>query len=168
MKITSPDSAARWPNILILSDLLFSLPISICGAEQPFYMLNVWRSRMERMEKRIDSVGFIQCSPDPCIYMYVCVTDGLCIIALYVDNLIIARKTDKEMKHVKELLQSQFKMTDIEELHYSVRIAITHRFGKFIELQQKQYMYIIMVIEKYNMGDAKVVSTPADPNVRTV
>ena len=58
------------------------------------------------------------------------------IIALYVDDLIIATKADKEMKHVKELLQSQFKMTDMGELHYCLGIAITHRFGESIELHQ--------------------------------
>ena len=108
------------------------------------------------------TIGFTQSTADPCIYVHV--GDGLSIIALYVDDLIIASKTDKEMKHVKELLQSQFKMTDMGELHYCLGIAIIHRFGESIELQQKHY--ILKMIEKYNMGDAKVVSTPADPNVR--
>lgn len=55
-------------------------------------------------------------------------------------------------------------MTDMGELHYCLGIAITHRFGESIENQQKHY--ILKMIEKYNVGDAKVVSTPADPNVR--
>lgn len=41
---TSPDSS-RWPNILILSELLFSLPISTSRVEQLFSLLKVIKTK---------------------------------------------------------------------------------------------------------------------------
>ena len=54
------------------------------------------------------SIGFTQSSADPC--MYVRDTSSLTIVAAYVDDLIIAKKTEEEMQEVKQQLQSQFKM----------------------------------------------------------
>ena len=54
------------------------------------------------------SIGFTQSSADPC--MYVRDTSSLTIVAAYVNDLIIAKKTEEEMQEVKQQLQSQFKM----------------------------------------------------------
>ena len=40
------------------------------------------------------------------------------------DHLIIATKTEKDMQQVNKLLQSQFKMKDMGELHYCLEITI--------------------------------------------
>ena len=40
------------------------------------------------------------------------------------DHLIIATKTEKDMQQVNKLLQSQFKMKDMGELHYCLGITI--------------------------------------------
>ena len=110
----------------------------------------------------LTSVGFVQSSADPCVY----VQSGNCpiVVAAYVDDLIIATKTEKEMQQVKQLLQSRFMMTDMGELHYCLGIAIIYTVGESIELHQKQY--IEKTLKKYHLEDVKPVSTPADPNVR--
>ena len=112
------------------------------------------------------SVEFKQSSADPCIYVRETGTlCTLCIVAVYVDDLIIATKTDEEMQQVKQLLQSQFKMKDMGELHYCLGISIKQdKAGKTLEMHQKQYL--LKMLEKYNLQDAKPVSTPADSNVR--
>lgn len=81
------------------------------------------------------------------------------------DDLIIATKTNEEMLEVKQLLQSQFKMKDLGELHYCLGIAINYdRSNGTIRLHQKQY--ILRLLEKYRLMSAKRASTPADPNVK--
>ena len=81
------------------------------------------------------------------------------------DDLIIATKTEGEMQLVKEVLHSRFKMKDMGKLHYCLGITIRQDdTEKKIEIQQKQY--ILRMLEKYGLQDAKPVSTPADPNVR--
>ena len=109
------------------------------------------------------SVGFTQSSADPCIYVRD--TSSLTIVAAYVDDLIIANKTEKEMQEVKQQLQCQFRMKDMGELHYCLGITISHdQTNMTIEMHQKQY--ILKMLKKYNLTDAKSVSTPADPNVK--
>ena len=81
------------------------------------------------------------------------------------DDLIIATKTEKDMQQVKKLLQSQFKMKDMGELHYCLGITIKQdKADKTVEIQKKQY--IIRILEKYGLQDSKPVSTPADPNAK--
>ena len=92
-------------------------------------------------------------------------TSSLTIVAAYVDDLIIANKTEKEMQEVKQQLQCQFRMKDMGELHYCLGITISHdQTNMTIEMHQKQY--ILKMLKKYNLTDAKSVSTPADPNVK--
>ena len=54
------------------------------------------------------SLGCTQSSADPCIYMRD--SNSPTIVAAYVDDLIIA---DEEMQEVKQQLQSQFKMKEV-------------------------------------------------------
>ena len=109
------------------------------------------------------SLGFTQSSADPCIYVRD--SRSLTIVAAYVDDLIIATKTDEEMQDVQQQLQSRFKMKDLGKLHYCLGITINHdQTNNVIEMHQKQY--ILKMLEKYGLLDAKSVSTPADPNVK--
>ena len=83
------------------------------------------------------SVGFNQSAADPCIY----IRDGnsISVVAVYVDYLIIATKTVEEIETLKQLLQSQFKMKDMGELHSCLGITITHdQENGSIEMHQKQ------------------------------
>ena len=93
------------------------------------------------------SSEFKQSEADPCIYI-----QDTTIVAVYVDDLIIATKTEGEMQLVKELLHSQFKMKDMGELHYYLGITIRQdKNEKTVEIQQKQY--ILRMLEKYGLQD---------------
>ena len=106
------------------------------------------------------SIGYHQSTADPCIYVR-----DTCIVAVYVDDLIIAMKTPEEIQEVKQLLNSQFQMKDMGELHYCLGITIERdKTEKSIRLHQKQYIPIMM--RKFKLEDAKPMSTPADPNVK--
>ena len=62
----------------------------------------------------------IQSNADPCIYVRG--TNMLSIVAVYVDDLINATKTNEEMQEVKQMLPSQFEMKDMGELHYCLGV----------------------------------------------
>ena len=136
--------------------LVCKLKRSLYGLKQSSRCWNVVLSRF------MESIGYSQSSADPCIFVRK--ADTLSIVAVYVDDLIIATETEEEMKQVKELFQSQFMMKDLGELHYCLGITINQRHGEFIELHQKQY--ILDMLKKYKLMDAKPASTPADPNVK--
>ena len=77
----------------------------LCKLKKSLYGLkkspHCWNKVLTEFMK---SVGFEQISADPCIYVRD--TYALSIIAVYVDDLIIAAKTEEEMRQVKQLLQS--------------------------------------------------------------
>ena len=106
------------------------------------------------------SNGFLQSDADSCIYIQD--TDTLSIVAVYADDLIIATKTNEEMQEVKQMLQSQFEMKELYELHYCLGVNIRqNKADRAVEIHQKQY--ILRMLEKYGL---KPVTTLADLNVK--
>eukprot|EP00794_Sanderia_malayensis_P020840 gene20840-22883_t len=61
-------------------------------------------------------MGFEQTSSDPCIYT---ASGGeLFLIAVYVDDIILAGRSDKRMKEVKDAIAEKFTVKDLGELHH--------------------------------------------------
>ena len=88
------------------------------------------------------------------------------IIAVYIDDLILITATVKEMQKVKESLAIQFKMTDMGKLHYCLGLGVTvmqDESKRCLWLHQEQY--ILRLLEKYGMTEAKICLTPADTSV---
>ena len=108
-------------------------------------------------------IHFKQSTADPCVYIRRGETTT--IVAVYVDDLIIMTKTMEEMEEVKESLAARFKMKDMGKLHYCLGISIQHdERKKCLWIHQRQY--ILNMIKKYGLSEAKQVSTPADVNVK--
>ena len=89
----------------------------------------------------------------------------MAIIAVYVDDLIVMTKTLEEMQQIKKSLASHFQMKDMGKLHYCLGIHVEQNEQKqCLWIHQKQY--ILNMLEKYSLSEAKIVSTPADINVK--
>ena len=69
------------------------------------------------------------------------------------------------MQQLKDDLSSHFKMKDLGELHYCLGISVNlDENTKTVHLNQSHYL--LKILEKYGLTEAKTVSTPADPNVK--
>ena len=89
----------------------------------------------------------------------------MAIIAVYVDDLIVIIKTGEEMKQIKKSLASHLQMNDMGKLHYCLGIHVEQdEQQQCLWIHQKQY--ICNMLEKYSLSEAKVISTPADINVK--
>ena len=107
-------------------------------------------------------LGFTQGAADPCVFTRK-KNDSLMLIAVYVDDVILAAKTAEEMSSIKELLQSKFKMKDIGKLHFILGINVV--LGKeSVSLHQSSY--IENMLTRFGMADSNPVATPADTNVK--
>ena len=87
------------------------------------------------------------------------------VIAVYVDDLLVLAKTEGDMKSVKSCLASHFKMKDLGELHYCLGVSV--EWGEdhsYLWLHQKRF--VLNLIKKHGLQDAKVASTPVDINVK--
>ena len=91
-------------------NLVCKLKHSIYGLKQP---PRCWNATLER---QLRHMGFIQLTRDPCIYR---ASEGEAfIIGVYVDDIILAGKSEKKMAYIKKALSDKFEMKDLGELHY--------------------------------------------------
>ena len=117
----------------------------------------------EKLCEHLKSLGFKESAADPCVFIRQ--KEELQIIAVYVDDLILLAKTSEEMQQLKDDLSHQFKMKDLGKLHYCLGISMNlDESTKTIRLNQS--CYLLKILEKYGLTEAKTVSTPADPNVK--
>ena len=85
-------------------DLVCKLKRSIYGLKQS---PRCWNAALDHKLKQMD---FVQAKGDPCLYM---AAEGeMFIIAVYVDDIVLAGKGDQRMTEVKQALAHQFQVID--------------------------------------------------------
>ena len=111
------------------------------------------------LDQHLKKLGFVQSVSDPCIYV---ASEGeMFMIAVHVDDLVLAAKSDKRIGNVKKALGLKFEVKDMGELHHFLGTKV---------LQNKQNgdvwigqpAYAQKVLLKFNMENAKAVDTPVD------
>ena len=114
--------------------------------------------------EHLESTHFRQSTADPCVFIRTEET-GVTIVAVYVDDLIIITKTPERMEEVKSNLAAKFKMKDLGKLHYCLGITIEQdNKRKCLWLHQRQY--ILEMLRRYGLSQAKLATTPADISVK--
>jgi hypothetical protein len=72
----------------------------------------------------------------------------------------LAAKDISELLAVKQALHARYDMSDLGELHWCLGMEITRDLeGRSISVSQKDYL--VMVLNRFGMGDCKPISTPA-------
>ena len=77
-------------------------------------------------------MGFKQSTSDPCIYTSKTKLDGLFILAVYVDDILLAGKSQQKLAQVKADLRKRFQLKDMDELHYFLGVVYSNapmRYG---------------------------------------
>ena len=110
------------------------------------------------------SHGFKRSEFDSCVYIKF--VDGSPIyLLLYVDDMLIAAKSKKEITTLKKLLSSEFEMKNLGAAKKILGMKITRdRNSGLLFLSQQSY--IKKVLHRFNMHDAKSVSTPIAPHFK--
>ncbi len=102
-------------------------------------------------------MGFVQTSSDPCLY--ISSKEELFIIAIYVDDILLATKSKKRMENVKSMLAAQFEVKDLGDSQYLLGVSIIQNHTeKSVWIGQPTYT--LNVLEKFGLKDAKSVATP--------
>ena len=87
------------------------------------------------------------------------------IIALYVDDTIIASNDINTLKEEKLNLSQRFEMDDRGELHYLLGMCVKRdRKKKILTVDQRQSL--MSVLDRFGMKDCKSVSTPMEKGGR--
>ena len=117
----------------------------------------VWHGTLH---KHLSDCGFKPSDSDPCIYIK---TDEegvpVCVVAVFVDDLLIASGTLRAIQAVKDQFKNRFRMTDMGTLEWYLGMRITrHMDGT--ELWLTQDLYTTNVLKKYGMTNCNPVQTP--------
>ncbi|XP_015165801.1 uncharacterized protein [Solanum tuberosum] len=89
--------------------------------------------------------------------------EGIIIILVYVDDMLITGSSLKLIEDTKRALQQAFKMKDLGELKYFLGIEFTRSTVGILMHQRK---YALELISEVGMTAAKPAGTPIDINVK--
>ena len=116
------------------------------------------------LDKFMISMLFTRITADACV----CIRKsdkGAVIIAVYVDDLIIAGSSLRLVESVKSAFHRRYKMKDMGVLEYVLGVRVDQQPDKNI-IQLSQKTYILDMLTKYDVKDARAVDTPMSSNVR--
>ncbi|UYV66573.1 hypothetical protein LAZ67_4002149, partial [Cordylochernes scorpioides] len=136
-------------------------PEKVCRLKKAIYGLKqagiVWH---EKLDTELKNLGLKQLQSDNCVYIKH--DEGILLVAIYVDDLIIAAEREDTLKSFKESMKRLFKIKDLGGINCCLGIRIQMKEDGSISIDQERY--IEELLAKYRMKEAKPISTPMDSN----
>lgn len=118
----------------------------------------------EKIDEFLLSIGFKHSLSDPNLYI-MNEKDGFAVLALYVDDLVLAATNRKLMDKIKVALIERFKMKNLGDLSYCLRVQVLRdRSAGIIMLHQSKY--ITEILQRFNLFEAKPLSTPMATDIK--
>ena len=134
-------------------DLVCKLDKSMYGTKQA---PRCWNKKIHAV--LADELSFVRSDGDPCLYVKQA-EEGIMMIALYVDDLLIATKKKTQSTWIKSMLNDRFKMKDLGEAKVCLGLEINRdREQRKLWLTQQSYME--KILERFGMSASKPAPTP--------
>jgi hypothetical protein len=138
-----------------------SHPNYVCRLRKTLYGLKqALRAWHDKIAEYLVTIGFRMSDADHSFYVHKS-DEGIVVITIYVDDLIVGGDNEKEVEHVKHLLKQKFDMKDLGELKFFLGIEVI-RTPEGIWLLQRQYA--LDMLSKYGMVGCKPISVPLNQN----
>ena len=118
------------------------------------------------IDKYFKDSGYVQNRADPCVYVKNITRNkekSIMIIAIHVDDHILACNDKQMMEIEKADLQRKFGIKDQGEAHHILGMSISRNMEKHT-LVISQKMLFENFLKRFNMQDCKPVATPIVPN----
>ena len=119
------------------------------------------RAWYERIDSYLMKLGFTRSDVDPNLYFKV-QKDMPLILVIYVDDLFLTGASPLIYRCKREL-DSEFKMKDLELMHYFLGLEVWQKPGEIFLSQGK---YIVKLLERCGMVDCKSMTTPMELNFK--
>lgn len=132
-------------------------PHHVCRLKKPIYGLKqAPRAWYMALKQHMLDIGFQNSLADTSLFIH---TNGAhnTYILVYVDDIVVTGSDAKHVAFVLHSLAQRFSIKDPVDLHYFLGIEVT-RSEKGLHLMQRRY--ILDLLTRSNMIDAKTVSTP--------
>ena len=137
----------------------------VCRLKKSLYGLKqAPRQWYKKFDSFMSSHGFTRCQADHCCY-FKKFDNNFIILLLYVDDMLVAGSDMQEIVNLKQKLSKQFEMKDLGAAKQILGMRIK-RDTNSRTLLLSQDKYINKVLSRFNMQNAKVVSTPLGVHFR--
>jgi hypothetical protein len=120
-----------------------------------------WYKKFDGFMQRL---GYNKCNADHCCY-FKRFESSYIILLLYVDDMLVAGPDMDEIKKLKKQLSREFDMKDLGAAKQILGMRINRDKQKGT-LQLSQEEYIDRILKRFNMSNAKPVSTPLASHFR--
>ncbi|KAM8702491.1 hypothetical protein ACLKA7_001822 [Drosophila subpalustris] len=115
------------------------------------------RQWYKKLDNKLKEMELNPIEFDPCVYLKK-KGNGIIIVSLYVDDLIVATNDAQMLKNLKSELSSNFQMKDLGKLSYCLGIEFNQNKEKK-SFSMSQPKYIEDLLKQFNMQDCKTTST---------
>jgi Reverse transcriptase (RNA-dependent DNA polymerase) len=133
----------------------------VCRLKRSLYGLKQSpRAWFDRFSKTMIKEGYLQSNADHT--MFIRRKRGkLCVLIVYVDDIVLTGNDIVEMKRIKSSLATEFEMKDLGPLHYFLGIEVVSSPNGIFLSQQK---YVLELLHETGMLGCRPANTPIDPN----
>ena len=114
------------------------------------------------LDKRLKEMGFEPLSSDQCIYR---TSEGDSLyIAIYVDDIVIAGKSEDELRRVKKEISQFFDVKDMGPLNHFLGMKVIQHPDHSVYIGQ--HSLVDSILRKTRMENCNPVATPMDTGVK--
>ncbi|XP_019226138.1 PREDICTED: uncharacterized protein LOC109207644 [Nicotiana attenuata] len=137
----------------------------VCRLKKSLYGLRqASRQCFSELSEALQSRGYISSMNDYSLFTKVS-SDCLVVLAVYVDDILLAGNDVIEMNSLKSFLDAQFKIKDPGSVHYFLGLEISLIPQGYVMSQHK---YTSDLLSDFNCQHFSPVMTPLDPSVKLV
>ncbi|RVW95191.1 Retrovirus-related Pol polyprotein from transposon TNT 1-94 [Vitis vinifera] len=131
----------------------------VCKLRKSLYGLKqAPRQWYKKFDNFMHRIGFKRCEADHCCYVK-SFDNSYIILLLYVDDMLIVGSDIEKINNLKKQLSKQFAMKDLGAAKQILGMRIIRdKANGTLKLSQSEY--VKKVLSRFNMNEAKPVSTP--------
>lgn len=133
----------------------------VCLLQRSLYGLKqAAKSWNDAINEILITYNFIRCSSDNCLYYKKYENGNWCLLLIYVDDILIIATNDYIYTEVKKNISSEFKIHELGEAKYFLKIQITQSNDGIYSINQGKYTN--KIVKEFNFENAKTSTTPLD------
>jgi len=134
-----------------------SFPNHVCKLQKAIYGLKqAPRAWFSRLSNKLLQIGFVGSKADTSLFIYRTKTVTIYLL-IYVDDIIITASDPAAITELLKLLSVDFAVKELGDLHYFLGVEV-NKVEAGLLLSQKRY--ILDLLKKTNMHEAKPISSP--------
>ncbi|KAK2440889.1 putative mitochondrial protein [Trifolium repens] len=112
-----------------------------------------------RMDEFLSKNGYTKCTVEHGIYVKGTSQNRICMVCLYVDDLLITGSSKDEIVKLTNQLSTEFDMTNLGGLRYFLGLEFTKTSSGLLIHQKK---YVSDILKRFNMLNCNPASTPME------